>query len=218
MNNAQTVKVWDILVRLFHWSLVVSFIIAYFTDDEGNIWHIYSGYTVLGLILFRVLWGLIGTRYARFSHFVYSPATVFRYLRSLLGPEPKHYTGHNPAGGWMVIALLISLFVVTLSGLKVYAIEEGKGPFADNQHEITLIARAHADEDELEAEKHEHDESEEEFWEEIHETSTNFTLILIFLHIAGVIVASRLHHENLVKAMFTGRKQRSDNRSQIPEK
>ena len=201
MGEKKEVEVWDVLVRLFHWSLVISFFIAYFTADEENIWHIYAGYTVLALICFRLIWGFIGTRHARFIDFVYSPKTVIQYLKELLTKHPKHYLGHNPAGGWMVILLLISLFVVSVSGLKIYAIEEGKGPLADS-NKITLISQSYADDDEDE----EHENEEEEFWEEIHEASTNFTLLLIFLHIVGVILASKLHNENLIKSMISGKK------------
>ncbi len=197
------IKVWDILVRIFHWSLVIVFFIAYFTGEEENIWHIYAGYTVLGLISFRVIWGFIGTKYARFSDFIYSPSTVLQYLKGLIMKHPKHYLGHNPAGGWMALLLLTSLFVVTVSGLKVYAIEEGKGPLA-NSSNITVVGKSYANSDKYENEE-EH-EDKEEFWEEIHEEATNFTLLLIFFHITGVIVSSKYHKENLVKAMITGNK------------
>jgi cytochrome b len=205
MEQNNEIKVWDILVRIFHWSLVIAFFIAYFTGEEENNWHIYAGYTVLGLISFRVIWGVIGTKHARFSDFIYSPQTVFQYLKGLVMKHPKHYLGHNPAGGWMVILLLASLFVVTVSGLKVYAIEEGKGPLANS--EITLISESYANGDEHKyGEKEEHEDEEEEFWEEIHEGATNFTLALIFFHIIGVIASSKLHNENLIKAMITGKK------------
>ena len=202
MEQNDEIKVWDILVRIFHWSLVIAFFIAYFTGEEENIWHIYAGYTVLGLISFRVIWGFIGTKYARFSNFIYSPSTALQYLKGLIMKHPKHYLGHNPAGGWMVILLLTSLFVVTVSGLKVYAIEEGKGPLASSS-EIALVSESYANSDEYENEE-EHEE--EEFWEEIHEGATNFTLLLIFFHIIGVIVSSKYHKENLIKAMITGKK------------
>ena len=205
MKHNNEIKVWDILVRIFHWSLVIAFFIAYFTGEEENNWHIYAGYTVLGLISFRVIWGFIGTKHARFSDFIYSPKTVFQYLKRLVMKNPKHYLGHNPAGGWMVILLVVSLFVVTISGLKVYAIEEGKGPLA-NSNQITLINESYASAGEYEYEEKEAHEDEEEFWEEIHESATNFTLALIFLHIIGVIVSSRLHKENLIKAIITGKK------------
>lgn len=202
------IRVWDPLVRIFHWGLVVAFSVAYLSGDEENSVHIYSGYIVLGLITFRVLWGLIGTRYARFSNFVYSPNTVVQYLKDLLTRKPERYIGHNPAGGAMVIAMLLCLFVVSVSGLKVYAIEEGLGPLAGEIPALTVISPARADDDEHGEYENGHDEDEEaeEFWEEIHEVSSNLMLFLIFLHITGVIVSGRLHHENLVKAMLTGKK------------
>jgi len=195
------IRVWDPLIRLFHWGLVLAFSIAYLSgEDESNL-HIYAGYAVLGLITFRVFWGFIGTRYARFSNFVHSPRSVVKYLKSLVARKPEHHSGHNPAGGWMVIVMLLTLFVVTVSGLKVYALEEGLGPLAGTSPVVTLISDAHADSD-SEGEN----EAAEEFWEEIHEVSSNFMLLLIFLHITAVIVSGRLHGEHLVKAMITGKK------------
>jgi cytochrome b len=213
MKNPSPIRVWDILIRIFHWSLVASFIVAYLTSEEDNPWHIYSGYAVLGLIIFRLLWGFVGSRHARFSDFVRPPAVVYQYIKSLRAGQPRHYIGHNPLGGWMVIAMLLTLFAVTLSGLKVYAIEEGKGPFADLQSVELMTGSIAYAEDELddgEKEKgnapQKSNKADEEFWEEIHEASTNVMLLLIGLHLAGVILSNRLHKENLVKAMFTGKK------------
>lgn len=210
------IRVWDPLIRLFHWSLVVTFFISYFTGDEENLLHIYTGYAVLGLVVFRLLWGIIGSKHARFSDFFYSPTKVVEYIKGLFSGKPQHYLGHNPAAGWMVIALLISLFVTTISGLQVYAVEDGKGPLAGVSSEFSLISTANADDDEKEHGEHAYsDEKGEEnggekeggkFWVELHEVSANFTLLLIFFHISGVIVSSKLHKENLVKAMITGRK------------
>jgi cytochrome b len=214
------ILIWDPLVRIFHWSLVLAFCISYLTGEEESDLHIYAGYAVLGLIIFRVLWGLIGGKYARFSNFMSSPVEAIKYIKELTTKTPKHYLGHNPAGGWMIVALLVSLFVVSISGLKVYAIEEGRGPLAGATTDFSLIGIAFADRDEEDDDEKEENENEEfelyrdkeegeqdeEFWEEIHEVSANFTLLLIFLHIAGVIVASRVHNENLVKAMITGKK------------
>lgn len=206
VNTGKTVKVWDILVRIFHWSLVFSFVVAYLTGEDENQWHIYFGYAIAGLITFRLIWGLVGGRYARFGDFVYSPSTVIEYLKSLLSSTPKHYLGHNPAGGYMVLALLFMLVVTTFTGLKVYGVE-GYGPLAGDIG-ISLISEAVADNDKYEHEDEDEREShdEEEFWEEVHELSANLTVFLIFLHIAGVLVSSRLHGENLVRAMVTGRK------------
>ncbi|MDH3948452.1 MAG: cytochrome b/b6 domain-containing protein [Gammaproteobacteria bacterium] len=209
MNNE--IRVWDPLIRIFHWSLVLAFSIAYLTGEEESNLHIYAGYIVLGLIIFRVVWGIIGTQYARFGNFVYSPKIVIQYLKALVTKNPKHYIGHNPAGGAMVIAMLLCLIVVSVSGLKVYAIEEGLGPLAGDPSVLNVISTAYADDDgdghdDHEESENEHGEDEEELWEEIHEVSSNFMLLLIFLHIAGVIVSGRLHNEHLVKAMITGKK------------
>ncbi len=206
MNNK--VYVWDPLVRFFHWTLVLTFIIAYLTGDEDNTLHIYSGYYILGLVALRILWGVIGTRYARFSHIIYSPSAVIDYLKGFIGMgSGKKYIGHNPAGGWMVIAMLISLLLTGLSGLKAYGIE-GHGPLAQSSDNLVaplkqgFIKVSTSDEDEND---HEHDE-EDEFWEEIHEFFANFTVLLVLLHIVGVFASSLKQRQNLVKSMWTGYK------------
>ncbi len=220
MNTNRKVAVWDIWIRLFHWSLVVLFTVAWFTGEEENDLHIWAGYAILGLLVFRVVWGFVGSRHARFSDFIRPPGEVVAYLRGLASGRVRHYLGHNPAGGWMILALLLSLSVVTYSGLMVYAIEEGKGPLAwtvstpAESHPAAGYREEWEEEDEAmeleqagEYEEAGEDEEAEEFWEEIHEASVNFTLLLVFLHIAGVIVSSRLHRENLVRAMITGYKE-----------
>lgn len=196
----QTIKVWDILVRLFHWSLVLFFILAYLTG-EGDLetMHALIGYAIAALIGFRLVWGIIGTKYARFSNFICRPSEVKAYLKSLMSRHPKHYIGHNPAGGLMVIIMLVALSLITWTGLETYA-AEGKGPLANISIEVNS---AHADD---------HHGSWNggrgggEFWEEVHEFTVNLMLMLIFVHIAGVIISSLLHGENLPRAMLTGRK------------
>ena len=210
-----TVRVWDPFIRIFHWSLVAGFAIAYFSGEEEGVLHAYSGYAVGILISLRLLWGFVGSKYARFSQFLYSPGEVIQYLKGLRSRKPDHYLGHNPAGSWMIFALLISLVMTTVSGLQVYGIE-GHGPLAEVQSgapsiaaDIRFIRDARADDDDADEEhgmNHEENEAEEE-WEEIHEFFANLTLLLVFIHIAGVIVASRMHGENLVRAMVTGKKQ-----------
>lgn len=198
-----TIRVWDIAVRIFHWSLVIAFTTAYLSGDEELLLHINAGYVVLGLIAFRIIWGFIGTRYARFGNFIYSPAKIFAYARSLAKRAPPHYIGHNPLGGLMVVALLIALSATCYTGLKLYAVEEGKGPLAGN-NSISLIANAYAHEG---GHHHTTDHRAEEYWHELHELFVNLSLGLVALHIAGVVVSSFLHKEALVKAMVTGNKE-----------
>jgi cytochrome b len=208
------VRVWDPLVRLFHWSLVAAFVTAYLSGDEESLVHVYAGYFIIGLLVFRVALGLIGSRHARFSDFLYSPRRTLQYLGSLRTGKPEHYLGHNPAGGWMVILLLVSLALTSYSGLQVYGLE-GHGPLAGGG-DVALVAQVHADQDGDEqgerarhAGRHKGAAAGEEFWEELHEFFANFTVFLVVLHVAGVIVASRLHGENLVRAMITGNKRAS---------
>lgn len=198
MSDKISVVVWDLAVRIFHWSLVLCFAIAYFSAEEENPLHIYSGYAVLGLVVFRIIWGFVGGQHARFSDFVFGPATVIDYLKNLANKQARHYLGHNPLGGWMVVLMLTTLLVVTVSGIQVQEAEEQ----GEASARLSLISAAHA---ETETDKTEENQSEE-FWEEIHEGATNFMLLLIFLHLVGVKLSSHLHGEKLIKAMFTGRK------------
>ncbi len=183
-NN--TIKVWDILVRLFHWSLVASFTIAYLSEDDFEDIHIIAGYVVLGLIVFRLIWGFIGSQYARFNSFVVKPSTAISYIKDIKNHSAKRYIGHNPAGAMMVLALIFSLIMTTLFGLMLYGAEEFSGPLANL---MSGVSKSTA-----------HD------IEEIHEFFANFTLFLIVLHILGVISASYEHKENLVLSMITGKK------------
>ncbi len=211
------VYVWDKFIRVFHWSLVALFTFSYLTGESESDLHAYSGYLIIALVLMRILWGFIGSKYARFKDFVKTPGTVIRYAKSMASEEPEHYRGHNPLGGLMVVAMLATLLMITFSGLKLYAAEEGKGPFAAS-YEVSLLNQSYADSDDDSSEEegdgegyegnHEEDEEAEEFWEEIHETAVNFMLLLILLHIGGVVFSSKIHKESLVKAMVTGYKEK----------
>jgi len=188
-NSTNTVKVWDPFVRIFHWTLVLSFFIAYITEEDFLIIHSYAGYTVLALLLLRIVWGLIGTRHARFSDFTYSPHTIKTFIKNTLQLRAKRYLGHNPAGGAMILLMIISLLVTTATGLAIYGIEEQAGPLASWFTQ------------------------KESFWgdvaEETHEFFANFTLLLVFIHVAGIMIESFIHKENLVTSMIDGKK-RSD--------
>lgn len=217
MENTQFVKVWNIAIRIFHWTLVGCFALAFISSENIPKLHIIFGYSVLALLIFRIFYGFVGTQYARFSDFLYTPAEIAAYLKGLLIGRPKHYFGHNPAGGLMIVVLLLSLLSLTLTGLKAYGIK-GHGPLA--KHEISFVSKAFADSDEKgESENHKRrsrsgkdfsaagENEKDEFWEEVHETIAYFTLFLVSIHIAGALVSSIMHRENLIKAMITGRKQ-----------
>lgn len=120
------ILVWDFPTRAFHWLLALSFAGAFLTAESEKFrdLHVMLGYTMLGLIGFRMVWGLVGTRYARFSSFAFGPRAVLDYLRSLLSLRPHHYLGHNPAGSW-AIWLLLSLGL--LSGASGYAVYDDFG-------------------------------------------------------------------------------------------
>lgn len=111
-----TVKVWDPFVRVFHWSLATLFIVAYATGDEAQLVHIAVGYGIVGLVALRVIWGFVGPHHARFSSFVRSPRQVIGYLRSVATLRATRHLGHNPAGGAMIIALMIMLTATGMTG------------------------------------------------------------------------------------------------------
>lgn len=184
------VRVWDPLVRVFHWALVVSFVAAYLSGDEIEWLHSNAGYVITGLLCIRIVWGVVGTRYARFSDFVYSSDVVIAYLKDLAALRARRYLGHNPAGGYMIIALIVMLLLTTMSGMLLYGIDEGEGPFSNLYHFSHFL---------------------EEVLEELHEFFANFSLLLVIVHIVGVMVSSTLHNENLSKAMISGNKSESDN-------
>lgn len=180
------VKVWDPLVRVFHWALVAGFFAAYLTAGEAETAHVWLGYAVLGLVAVRILWGFVGTVHARFADFVHGPASVLTDLKLTLQRRAPRYLGHSPVGGAMVVALLVFLLATTLSGIAVYGADEHAGPMASMMAGVS------------------HDT--EEVLEEVHEVCANVTLGLVVLHILGVAFTSFAHRENLVRAMFTGRK------------
>ncbi len=139
------------------------------------------------LILLRFVWGFIGSHYARFSSFVVKPNEIIKYFKDVLQLKAKHYLGHNPAGGAMVIALLISLSMTLLFGLLTYGVSEFSGPLANIAFSVS--------------------EPMANIFEELHVFFANFTLFLVVLHVIGVAIASFQHKENLVKSMISGYKQ-----------
>lgn len=180
------VYIWDPLVRIFHWTLVIAFAIAFVSEDDYLLIHSWCGYTILTLLIIRIFWGFVGTKHAKFSDFIFSKQDIKQFLKDTFSFKAKRYLGHNPAGGAMVILLIFSLLFTACSGLVIFAIEEGQGPLAFLLSEVSP------------------------FWgdiiEEVHEFLANFTLFLIGVHVIGVMIESLIHRENLIKSMFTGKK------------
>ncbi len=110
------IRVWDLWVRIGHWLLVLSIAVAWFTRHGSDSWHQASGYGALLLLVIRILWGFAGPAHARFGDFVQSPAAVVRYAQALGRRAAPHYLGHNPLGGYMILALLATIAVAGLSG------------------------------------------------------------------------------------------------------
>lgn len=169
-----TIRVWDLFVRVFHWSLVFCFAAAWITAEEWGWAHENVGYAAAGLVGLRLIWGLIGTRNARFASFIRSPGAVIAYLKAMLRGDEKRYVGHNPPGGYMILALLAGILGIGATGWM-----------------MTLDAYWGV-----------------EWVEELHELLATGVLVLVGLHVAGVLLASMRHGENLVRAMVTGRKRR----------
>ncbi len=168
----QRILVWDVPTRVFHWLLALSFGGAFLTAESERYRdiHVALGYTLLGLIAFRLLWGFFGTRYAQFRSFLFKPGEVVAYLQALLKCKPAHYIGHNPVGSvaiWMLLTLGVS---VGVSGVMLFQDIGGDA------------------------------------LEELHEFASNAMLAVVLVHIAGVLVSSVIHRENLVRSMVTGYK------------
>ena len=208
VSSVATIKVWDSLVRLAHWALVIAFAIAYLSSEEEHdpdALHVWAGYAVGTIVVVRVLWGFIGTENARFSNFVTSPISALRYAFDEFGGRARRYVGHSPAGGAMIMALLLSLSLTVITGLLAYG-DRGKGPFGRGG--VATITQAYADEHKTERKHLEGHEGKkgESAYGEVHAALANITLALIILHILGVVFSSYAHRENLVSAMFTGEK------------
>lgn len=167
---SQRVLIWDIPTRVFHWLLAVSFAGAFLTAESERYRdiHVLLGYTLLGLIAFRLLWGFVGSRYAQFSSFLFEPAEIAAYVASLLKARPEHYVGHNPAGSVAVFALLALGLASGVTGVILF--RDIGGDLLEEAHEMAAFAM----------------------------------LTIVALHVAGVLVSSVMHRENLVRSMITG--------------
>lgn len=188
-EHTDKVQMWDPLLRLTHWSLGGFFLLAWWLENDWPGMHSHAGYTVLLLVAFRLLWGFIGSRHARFADFLPRPAVLISYSRGLR-PGMLRAPGHDPLGAVMILLLLGSLLLTTLSGISLFAME-GSGPLAGSfVADLPGAAMLTA-----------------------HRFLTDLTLILVLLHVAGVLAMSMLHRENLVLAMITGRRGAADGKS-----
>ena len=183
----QRVHVWDVLVRIFHWSLVIAVLLAFYTmKTEGAPFlfpieiHAQAGYAVLGLMVFRWIWGFIGTHYARFRAFLTTPRTSFSYAKRIIQRKPPPYAGHNPLGGWMVLVLLLSLTFQAVSGLFLSDDIFFSGPlYGSLGNEFSSLLRT------------------------LHDLNSQLLMALIGLHLLAVVIHAMMG-EKLTKAMVTG--------------
>jgi cytochrome b len=185
-ESRHPVPVWDFPTRVFHWTLVVLVAVNLFVVEPrgttSNFIHFVSGFAILGLLLFRLAWGFVGSAHSRFADFVRGWPAVKSYAARLRRLSPPHFVGHNPLGGWMIMLLLAALTAMILTGLFA-ASRAAAGPFA---HLIpSLLARSIGG---------------------IHEVLSNILILLVVVHVLGVVVDWILTRENLVRAMITGRK------------
>ncbi|MEH6474431.1 MAG: cytochrome b/b6 domain-containing protein [Sneathiella sp.] len=135
-SHGDQVKVWDIAVRVFHWSLVCTFALAWISADEWDQFHEITGYIIGGLIIFRLLWGFIGSKYARFRSFVPTPSTAVTYVQESLQFRARRYLGHNPAGGAMIVMLLGSLVTVIATGIAMTSTMFWGSEWIEDVHEV----------------------------------------------------------------------------------
>jgi len=188
-STTDEVRIWDLFVRFFHWSLVVTVLTCLFTEDDSLKLHVIAGYAVGLLVATRIFWGFAGPPTARFASFTFRPAVVVGYLRDLVGFRSQRYFGHSPAGGAMIFLQIATLIGLVGTGVAAYAAEEHAGPlaaiFVDTDRNTRSILAV------------------------LHQGLANLLWVLIFLHLAGVVLASFAHRENLVKSMITGRKRPS---------
>jgi cytochrome b len=134
------VRVWDPLVRVMHWALVATVLLSWVTKEGGGKWHEWLGYAATALVVVRIAWGVIGSRYARFSQFVRTPRVTLRYGARVLRGRAPRYIGHNPLGGWMTLALLIAVALTGLTGWLYTTPEYWGVEWMEDTHEATAVA------------------------------------------------------------------------------
>lgn len=180
-GKTRIIKVWDLPTRIFHWSFAAVVLLAFATSEGGDTIlsiHVFLGTVLVGFVTYRLIWGVIGSRYAQFVDFVYGPATVMDYAKRLIAFRLPYSVGHNPLGGWMVLALLGVVLVASLTGMMV--VEDGYvGPLSNFAGGI---------------------------FGHLHEGLGTFVMVLVGVHVAGVFAHLILSRENLIRSMLTGMK------------
>ncbi|MGE0151796.1 MAG: cytochrome b/b6 domain-containing protein [Reyranellaceae bacterium] len=182
--SRRLVRVWDLPTRLFHWALVVLVAFSWWSgENERFEWHFWSGYAILTLLIFRIVWGFVGSSTARFADFVRGPLAGLAHLRELLGRHEMRDVGHNAIGGWMVVALILALLVQAVTGLFADDAILTVGPLGE------LVSSG-----------------TREWLTDIHELLIKIILVMIGLHVLAVLSYLVLRRINLIGPMFTGRK------------
>jgi cytochrome b len=181
----QRILIWDVPTRLFHWALASSFVGAWFTSESDQ-WlgvHVFLGYLMLGLVGFRVIWGMVGSHYARFNSFWFGPKAALAYFREIMSGHAARYVGHNPAGSLAVYLLLFLTLLAGVTGVFSLGGEEQQGAVAG------FLSTAQG-----------------QIFKKLHEFTAIVMLLLVLGHIAGVVLESLIHRENLARSMLTGTK------------
>jgi cytochrome b len=184
------IMVWDFPTRLIHWLLVIFVIISFLTGNIGGNtmqYHEWSGFTILTLLLFRIVWGFVGSRESRFMTFIRGPSAVVRYATTLLRSDSTRHLGHNPLGGWSIIAMLFALLVQAGTGLFANDDIVTEGPLFDWVSKVTS-----------------------DWLTRIHKLNQEVIIALVSIHVLAVLFYLFFKRENLVKPMITGVKQWSE--------
>ena len=187
----KTVNVWDLPTRLFHWTLVGLMILQWWSAENSDTmdWHLRGGYVVLTLVLFRLIWGFMGSDTARFSDFLRGPGAALAYVKALVRGETPLYLGHNPMGGWSIVALLTLLLIQTGTGLFANDDILIEGPLYD------WVSKSASD-----------------WLTTVHKLNFNLLLLVIAVHISAVLFYLLVKRENLIHPMLSGRKHLSPER------
>jgi cytochrome b len=180
------IEVWDPLLRSFHWLLAAAFAVAWWSQGQDIRIHLLAGSIIPGLLLFRLIWGLIGEHHALFATFRPSLPELAQQFKSLLRLQAKHYTGHTPLGSLMIYALLIALGVLGLSGMMLMALQMGLGPFAGWARDASFATQLQV--------------------AQLHHWCFHLLQGLIAVHLLGIVMESLLQRSNLIGAMITGKK------------